>query len=123
MNKRFTLKDDCKMEDFQMLSPKVLVLFSTLLRFADNRNLPVVVTSMISDRENVKKSTKTHEEGRAIDVSTKGWREKDIEDIQKIMLLEHHRIAAISYSDLKPKPCVYHNYENQGDHLHLQVRR
>lgn len=123
MKNRFELQDDCTMEDFKMLHPKLLIMLGTVLSFADKRDLPVKVTSIISDRVNVIEKTKTHKEGRAIDISVKGWKENDIKDLQKLMLLLHKDISAISARTKKPRPVVFHNYKNQGDHLHIQCRR
>ncbi len=123
MDKRFTLQDDCSMEDLMYLHPNLLILLGTLLKFADSRKLPVNITSIISDRKNVVSKSTTHEQGRALDVSIKGWKTKDIEDIEKLMLHNHKGIAAISAKDNKPRPVVFHNYMNQGNHIHIQVRR
>lgn len=119
---RWTIKEDCEVMDITMLSPKLMIMFATLLEFADSRNLPVKITSIISDRIDVQAKSKTHEQGRALDFSILGWREKDVEDIQAIMLLKHKDIAAISASDLKARPVVVHN-AGYGSHGHLQCRR
>lgn len=119
---RFTLKSDCEIGDIQMLSPKLLVLFSTVLEFADTHKLPVKITSIISDRKNVVAKSRTHETGRALDISTVHWDDTHILRLKKILLDKHSDIAALSASDYKPRPLVWHNYKNQGDHIHLQVR-
>ena len=123
MKNRFELKHDCNIEDLRMISPKLMMMLSTLLSFADSRKLPVVITSIISDRINVIAKSTTHEDGRALDISVVGWSQKDIKDIKDLILFRHKDISAISASDGKHRPIVYHNYRNQGDHLHLQCRR
>jgi hypothetical protein len=123
MDSTFTLKDDCSYEDLQYLQPTLWLLITSVIQFAEKRNLPVVFTSIISDRGFIKSVSTTHEDGRAIDVSTKGWSDKNIEDCILSMEYLHGDIAAISSKDLEPRPVVYHNYNGQGDHLHLQVRR
>jgi hypothetical protein len=122
MKERWKIKEDIILEDIQMLSPNLLVLFATVLNFAASRNLPVVVTSLVNDRDGVVSQSSTHSGGRALDLSTRGWRTKDIEDIVKILELKHEDIAAISASTLKPRPAVYHDV-GHGAHLHIQVRR
>lgn len=122
MKKQFTIKDDCTMEDFKMLNPNLLILFSTLLNFARNNDLPVCITSIITDRNGIRTASTTHEEGRAIDISVKGWDAKDIQGLISVMEYHHSNISAISASTLKPRPVVWHD-SGYGDHLHLQVKR
>lgn len=122
MKKTFSLKEDCKLEDIMALNPKVLIIFSTFLDYAVNNNLPVKVTSIFSDRENIISQSKTHEEFRAIDVSLNGWDEKNIEKVVKLINVKHKEIAAISASDYVPRAIVTHNV-GYGFHAHLQCRR
>jgi hypothetical protein len=123
VTQRFTLKDDVVMEDFMLISPKVLIVLGHLIAFAEVRGLPVNVTSIISDREDVQSISRTHEDGRALDVSVKGWKKSDIDDCvtQLDNIVGHY--GAISYNDSQRRVAVYHNYRGQGDHLHLQVSR
>lgn len=118
---RFTIKNDCNIEDITMINPKLLVMLATILEFADGKNLPVVISSIINDRINVNSVSKTHQEGRALDISTIGW---DIDDINelKLVMSKHDNIAALSFSTLKPSPVVYHD-SGYGPHLHIQCRR
>jgi hypothetical protein len=120
--KNFTLKSDCKYSDFSMLHPNLFLMISTVLLFARKRRLNVVFTSIITDREGVHAKSRTHEDGRAIDVSVKGWSEFDINDCIALLEEKHIDIAAISSGDFKKRPAVYHNYQNQGDHIHIQVK-
>ena len=120
---RFTCKDDVKLEDVMLFDPKLWIVFGHFLNFADGRDLPVVVTSLMTDRENVQAVSKTHEEGRALDVSTRDWSDEDIEHCIAYMKNVAGHYGAISYSDNERRVIVYHNYMNQGDHFHLQVAR
>lgn len=120
---KFEIKDDVVLEDIMLLSPKVLIVLGHLITFADTRGLPVVVTSIISDRENVQSVSRTHEDGRALDVSVKGWTKTDIDDCIAYLNNIASHYGAISYSDNERRVVVYHNYRGQGDHLHLQVSR
>ncbi len=122
MKKTFTIKQDCCLDDIMFLQVETLIIYTSLLMFARQRNLPVKITSVFSDRLNVKSKSRTHEDFRAIDISTMGWREKDALDAVTFLNEKHKDIAAISASDLKPRAAIYHNYENQGSHLHLQSR-
>jgi len=123
MKLRYTLKSDCDLKDMRMISPTLMIMFATVLEFADTYNLPVKITSIISDRINVVSKSKTHETGRALDFSVAGWSSRNIGDLTAILLEKHEEIAAISSSDLKPKPLVCHDYLGQGSHCHLQSKR
>lgn len=122
MKQQFILKDDCSTKDFRLISPNLMILFASVLLFADKNGLPIVVTSIISDRIDVISQSQTHASGRAIDISTKGWSDAKVWELQQLLDKKHSDIAAISASDLKPRPSVHHNYLSQGKHLHLQVR-
>ena len=123
MKQYFTIKDDCSYNDMCMLSPNLLLMFVTVMQFTQSRGLPLKVTSIISDRENTKAKTMTHDEGRAIDFSCAGWSAQDRDDLERELFFKHSQIAAISASTLTPRPIVYHEYMGQGFHGHLQVRR
>lgn len=123
MKQQFYLQDDINIKDIQMLHPNLLVIFATILQFADSHNyIPLKLTSIISDRVNTKAKTRSHEDGRAIDFSVKNWKRKDIEALELLLELKHKNIAAISASTGKPRPLVCHEYKGQGMHCHAQVR-
>lgn len=123
MKKTFTYKNDVTLEDFVFLSPTLMLMFTTVLEFADVHNLPVHITSIISDRTRTRAKTKTHQTGRAIDFSCKNWSINDINRLKELLLYKHSEIAAISAKTLKPTPLVFHNYLGQGSHCHLQSRK
>ncbi len=121
MKQRWKIKEGVQLEDIQMLHPNLLIMFGTVLNFAAQRNLPVTITSLIHDRAGVASKSSTHEDGRALDLRVRGWREKDCRDLVKILELEHEHIGAISAKDFKSRPAVYGD-ERHRDHIHLQVR-
>ena len=91
-------------------------------QWADKRKLPFVITRAIDEMiPNVSK-TNIHADGRAVDVSVKGWDADLIDDFIHDSNLEFsEKIGAISATDGKARFCVYHC--GVGYHLHLQVRR
>ena len=111
-------KEDINTNDLLQFTPATWVLFSSSVMYCAQHNLPFKVTSLISDRGNVKATSSTHEEGRAFDISVKGWTEQAIHRFVYIMNKNHSDIAAISASDGKPRAVIYHN-----NHLHIQCRR
>lgn len=86
--------------------------------YFDMQELDFVITSIYSDRENVKTISNTHEDFRAIDIRSKQLNEKQIKSFIQFCEDNYSHIGAISSKDLKVRPCVYHD-----NHFHLQVRR
>lgn len=117
------VKDDIELKDLTMLDPRVLIVLGHFTVFAEKRGLPVVITSIISDRKNVQAVSKTHEDGRAVDVSSRNWPKKRIREcVEYISQIVGH-YGAISYSDFERRVIIHHSFRGQGDHFHIQVSR
>lgn len=120
MQKTFAVKQETDINDLMYFNPKLLLLFAELCVYAHNNNLPVVITSM---REDVPgREYKTHKEGRAFDVSTKGWDIKNIKEVEYNFNDQFCDIAAIGYESRKPKAVVYHKINDGAYHFHFQVK-
>ena len=88
--------------------------------FAYDNNLPFRITSY---KESAKdRLFNTHRQGRAIDLSTKGWPELKIKELCKKMNVKFYDTAAISYHTRKPTACVYHKTKHGAYHLHIQTK-
>jgi hypothetical protein len=119
----FEIKDDINLNDLQEMQPALLILWTATVLYCKEHRLPCKITSISSDRKNVRAVSKTHEEGRALDISTRGWREQDVLRFVYLMNQDYREIAAVSASDGEPRAAVWHNYNEQGEHIHLQVKR
>ena len=120
MSKRyFTFKKGVHELELTEVTPLMLKLFAGFLIVASDNSLPVEITC-IKQHIPGRVST-THKEGRAIDISVRGWSKFDIETVCDKINEKYESIAAISYSDMIPRACVYH--EGTAYHIHLQVRR
>tara|TARA_Y100000401_G_C8261599_1_gene193613 strand:- start:66 stop:449 length:384 start_codon:yes stop_codon:yes gene_type:complete len=113
----FEIKDDIVLEDIQLLQPAMWVVLTSVIMYCKKNNLPCRITSIISDRDNVNAVSKTHDTGRAVDISIRGWRDVDCNRLCHKLNTEFSDIAAISYSDRRPRCALLKN-----DHIHLQVR-
>lgn len=124
MKNKFSLgfKYDVKPGDLMFLTHNCNLLFVETLNYCQKNSLPVVVTSLISDRVNVEAVSRTHEEGRAFDLSTQDWSKNQIIDFCDYLNKNYKNVAAISASDLKPRAAIYHD-SGYGHHIHVQVRR
>jgi hypothetical protein len=120
---KFTTKDGVELEDITMINPKLLIVLGHFLMYAEQYELPVNITSIINDRGNVQAISRTHETGRAIDISSKDWplhRRQEV--VEQLMNIANH-YGAISYSDRERRVIIHHEFKGQGDHFHLQVSR
>jgi hypothetical protein len=114
-------KPEVNMEDFLVIHPWLYIVFGAFVAFAQDRDLPVKITSVVSDTVDVQRVSKTHATGRAIDVSVRGWSTKDIEDACNFLNKNFPDIGAISAKDGKRRACVYHKVFGGAYHFHLQV--
>lgn len=108
---------------FLSLNIEILKIIPYMIEWCDKNSLPFVITRSLSENiEGISKSD-THPEGRAIDVSVKGW------PSDKIAEFENHwnnhgfckSYGAISSSDGIQRLVKYHN--GVGFHFHIQVKR
>jgi len=121
MEFKLEFKSDVKVKDLSCLTSNCIAMFASFLEYCRKHGLRCKLTSLKSDRENVKSVSNTHETGRAFDASVKGWSKEEIKDCLDYFNEHYKTIAAISYGDMKPRAVVYHD-AGYGSHLHFQVR-
>jgi hypothetical protein len=117
----FETKEDIELKDLGEMQPALLILLTHTVLYCQEYNLPLKITSLKSDRKNVRAASKTHETGRAVDISTMGWTEYHINRFVFLTNRYYADIAAISASDYKPRAAIYHDV-GHGAHIHLQVK-
>ena len=117
----FNCQDDIDLEDLKMLQPALWILITRSMLYCSEYKLPFKITSIISDRGKVKSKSRSHETGRAIDISSRSWPDMHVHRFKYLMNRWYKDIAAISSSDLKPRAVIYHDV-GYGSHFHLQVR-
>lgn len=110
------------LEEFKIISPKLLYTFSALNEFCHKEKIPLRITSIVRTIDKISKS-KTHQTGRALDISTKDWTKKNRLDVERFLSGwdNLHDYGARSKSDNLRRIAIFHN-AGQGDHLHLQVK-
>jgi hypothetical protein len=121
MKKYFECKHGVCLDDIQMIHPNLFIMLSTVLSYSAKHDLPVVITSLINDRDGVVSKSSTHSTGRAVDLSIRGWNDHHLNDLELLINTKHSDIGAISASTLKPRPILIHNV-SYGAHMHLQVK-
>lgn len=119
IGKKFISQDDIK--ELEQVSPWLLVILADVIMWALPRKLPIVVTSLMRELNDGISESHTHQEGRAFDLSVKGWQKENIDELAKYICLKYEAIGAISSKDGISRACIYHNNGN-GWHFHIQVR-
>jgi hypothetical protein len=117
----FKLKEGVRIEDLYHLSPALWQIFAYVLAYAHNNNLPLVITSLINDRDLVNAISNTHAEGRAFDISIKDWPMLHIQRLCHQVNQKFKDIAAISKESGRATAAIDKPHGN-GPHIHFQVR-
>lgn len=92
-------------------------------QWTEKRKLPFIITRAIDEMIPGVSKTNIHADGRAVDLSVKGWTADGIDDFIHDSNKEFaDKIGAISTTDGVARFCVCHN-AGAGWHMHLQVRR
>ncbi len=106
------------------MNATLAILYAYASIFAFNNNLPIRITSHLEDKNHPRPKVRvfnTHKDGRALDLSVRGWSRSKMVELCKRMNKELAHFGAISYYSKKAKPCVLHR--GRGLHIHLQSRR
>jgi len=114
------LKESVLVTDLQMIRPDLLIVLSYVSWWCFNNNLPCRITSIMDDAP--QRISRTHAEGRAIDISTKGFGPRDITALLKYLEDKVGHLGAYSKSDNIQRVAIYHN-AGSGHHLHIQVSK
>jgi hypothetical protein len=112
-------KSDVNPFDLQHLQPATWILLTAVKLYCHNEKLPLVITSLISDRQGIglKTVSKTHDSGRAFDIRSRNWTQEDVDRFVAYFNTHYYDIGALSYKDKKVRVAKHHN-----NHIHLQVR-
>lgn len=122
--KKLCHKEGVDCHDWDRVNQNLLLIADYVVDHAHAFGLPIIFTSIIRPKiKGVSKSV-THEEGRAFDLSVRGWTQAQIDELVGLVN-EHFKVGAISFSDHKEKEAVYEDGKSAGTapHLHFQVRR
>jgi len=118
LNKNFTIKPEVCLNDLMEINPILGIIFFYFIGYARNHNLPVKVTSII---DNHPRKTSTHIEGRAIDISARGWSDLHISRIVYKINSTYRDYGTGPVNKIK-QAIVFHD-AGSGKHFHLQVNK
>ncbi len=79
------------------------------------------VTTKAEDKA-LKRVSDSHQEGRAFDVSTRGWNDWGIQEFMSSFESKYKALGAIGHKDGKPVLIVRHD-TGRGDHFHIQINK
>ncbi|MGE3607991.1 MAG: hypothetical protein AB7I27_00285 [Bacteriovoracaceae bacterium] len=122
--KKLFHKPGVNSSDWDKVKPELLILIDYVISHCETYNLPLTITSIIRPKiKGISKSV-THQEGRAFDISVRGWSHEDIRFLVD-NINEKFTIGAISLKDGKEREAIYEDGVNAGTapHLHFQVGR
>lgn len=114
-------KDPSRLHD---LSPLLLLILSDLIVWGIDKQLPVIVTDSVSDLNEdaaLERVSSTHRQGRAFDISTRGWTRDSIDECIRVFSFKYRHYAALGM-DGTPRLVYFHN-AGTGEHLHFQIHR
>lgn len=100
-----------------------MVLCDFLMWCNDKQITPVITDTVSTLDEDIalNRTSSTHRESRAFDISTKGWDRELISDCSRVFNAKYRYLAAID-SIGNPRLVYFHN-AGTGEHLHFQVNK
>lgn len=115
-----SLKQHIKVHDILVLHPNLYLIITYAYQYAVTYELPFMITSLADEYSG--RVSRSHIEGRACDLSVRGWSQFHIARLTNKINKQFKNIGAISLSDGVSRACVYHTMEGGAYHFHLQVR-
>jgi hypothetical protein len=114
--------------DWHKVNDKLLILAGYTVIFCKERALPVIFTSIIRPQIKGVSKSKTHEQGRAFDLSVRSWTKAQINEfVTKIN--KEFKLGAVSATDGTEREAIFEDdeFDKNGKqvkwrHLHVQCR-
>ena len=122
---RPTFKYDKDMELLTFVHPILFYIIADMNLWAYENGLPFEITRTVDEKIPGVSVSTTHQEGRAIDVSVRGWGVDIIDEcIFHFNNKYSEQYGAFSYSDGKPRLIPPPDHAGANNlHLHIQIRR
>lgn len=104
------------------LSVEALLVLCDVVLWCRSKQLRCVISDAVSTKaedDKLQRVSSTHREGRAFDLSTRGWARETIDECIRVFGFKYRHIAAVA-QDGSPRLVYFHN-AGTGEHLHFQV--
>ena len=111
-------------ERIMFLSPAIMLILADLILYCEQNQLPCVISDAVTDLtedQALNRVSSTHREGRAFDLSLKGWTRDQWNDCRRIMASKYRHLAAVDAQG-EPNLIVVHD-AGTGNHMHFQVHK
>lgn len=126
-----SFKDGQTASEFDQIDSRLIAILNDMGRVCDLSGFKLVVSDLLSssfDDARLGRVSTTHADGRAADISLKGWTEEFIKKFMVTFENRYGHLGAYSKSDGAQRLLVRHNHRDPsgkllGDHLHVQVKR
>jgi hypothetical protein len=118
-------KNETIRDRFFALHPVCGMILMDLLVWLWSRRVYGVCTETVStmlEDEALKRVSSSHREGRAFDISTRGWPDGLALEAIEYLVSKHGHLGAISRGSGKPTLVVHHD-AGTGPHLHVQINK
>lgn len=114
---------DVDINDWYKVNDNLVILAGYTLVYCKENYLPLKFTSIIRPQIKGVSKSKTHEQGRAFDMSVVGWKLDEIKRFVK-RINNEFKLGAVSMSDGAEREAVYEDgiTRGTGPHLHVQCR-
>ena len=115
---------DFDLNEIVFYHPKLLILLSALIEYCYEMEIPLHLTSGIRAKHDGISKSKTHQEGRALDIRTKYWNSDQVNHVLKYLKKYDQAFSCGALNvDGESKLFVTYGSVNSPSHLHLQIRR
>lgn len=121
---RAAFKTDTIRTRAMLMHPLTMMILSDMVFWASSRGIPTSITETFTSKAEdaaLGRVSTSHAEGRAFDISTRGWNEMQIKVFTEEFNTKYGAFGAIGGSG-KPTLIVRHD-TGRGDHFHVQVSR
>src|SRR5690606_13475271 len=118
-------KTDLIKRRFEKMHPQAQEILLEMIAWADANGVQAIVTETATTYAEdlaLKRVSATHREGRAFDISTKGWQTVEIIAFQQFFNPRYGHLGAVSPSTGQERLIVHHN-AGTGEHFHVQLNR
>jgi len=110
---------------FFFIDPILSLIFFDMTNYIESKYpylIPLTITRTIDEKIPGISKSSTHEEGRAIDLRVKSWKQKELKDIMNYVNQKYAADYGTSRTGLNP--CIIPD-PNHGTakHFHIQVKR
>lgn len=105
------------------IHPQLMLMIGFVNNFCYENKLEFKITSVIRTKEEnkrVKAVSTTHIDGRAADISLKGFSKEQVEELESEINIRFKHVGAVSPTNGESRPIVVH--VGTGYHAHLQIR-